>query len=123
MNRHSRPLTERIRDELMLSHMGQAEGIACKALAAEVSASQREVRKAITELREHGQPICGTPARGYYMAQTAEELDETCRFLRGRAMCSLRLESQLRRVPLSYLMGQLQLELGEPTRAISTPKE
>lgn len=57
----------------------------------------------------HGHAICGTPTDGYYIAATAEELNATCEFLHNRAMHSLTLESKLRKIPLSDLIGQLHL--------------
>lgn len=105
------PLADRVRTELLLSHVGRARGITGRALAQAVRAPEREVRHAITELREAGEPICAHPGTGYFLAQTAEELDMACAFLRSRALHSLALESKLRKVPLPDLVGQLQMNL------------
>ena len=56
-----------------------------------------------------GVAVCGTPETGYYIAATAAELDQTCAFLRSRAMRSLTLEARLRQIPLPDLLGQLHL--------------
>ena len=38
-------------------------------------------------------------------------MDETCRFLRGRALHSLQLEARLRKLPMQELVGQISLNL------------
>lgn len=67
------------------------------------------MRVLVSELREDGHAICGTPADGYYIAANADELQHTCDFLRSRAMHSLVLEARLKRIPLVDLLGQLRL--------------
>ena len=69
----------------------------------------RHVRSLVSELRLEGIAICGHPRTGYFIAATAEELLETCAFLRARAMHSLVLESRLRRIPLGELLGQMRV--------------
>ena len=90
-------------------HIGRGHGIGVVALALQAGTSTRQVRKFVTELRQDGVAVCGTPQHGYYIAGTADELDETCQFLRRRALHSLTLESRLRKVPLADLVGQLHL--------------
>lgn len=90
-------------------HIGGARGVTAKALAALLGCSERHVRLLVTELREEGVALCGTPRGGYFIASTPEELDETCSFLRRRALHSLQLESRLRKLPLAELLGQLTL--------------
>ena len=90
-------------------HIGKGHGLGVAALALQVGLQQRQVRKFVTDLRQDGVAVCGTPTHGYYIAGTAEELDETCQFLRQRALHSLTLESRLRKVPLADLVGQLHL--------------
>ncbi len=89
---------------------GKANGIKGWELAQMLELHQREVRQAITDLRLEGIAICGKPDTGYFIAATPEELEETCNFLRSRAMHSLTLESKLRHVPLPELLGQLRLK-------------
>lgn len=91
------------------SHIGKGRGITALHLAGRIDTPARNVRHLVTELRTDGIAVCGTPRDGYYIAETAEELEETCQFLRGRAMCSLALEATLRKVPLVDLLGQLKL--------------
>ncbi len=91
-------------------HIGKRAGIAVKALADELQTSPRQVRKLVTELRLDGIAVCGHPKTGYFMAETADELENTCKFLRQRALHSLTLESKLRRIPLPDLLGQMHLK-------------
>jgi len=90
-------------------HIGKGHGLGVAALALQVGVPQRHVRKLVTDLRQDGVAVCGTPTHGYYIAGCAEELEETCQFLRQRALHSLTLESRLRKVPLADLVGQLHL--------------
>lgn len=90
-------------------HIGKGNGIGVKQLAQIHAIPERQVRHLISALRDDGQAICGTPADGYFVAATPEELQDTCEFLRSRAMHSLGLEAKLRRIPLSDLFGQLHL--------------
>jgi biotin operon repressor len=94
---------------LLSRHIGKGNGIGVKALAAQLDTTERHVRTLTSELREDGHAVCGTPQDGYYIAATPEELQNTCEFLRSRAMHSLTLESRLRRIPLTDLLGQLHL--------------
>jgi biotin operon repressor len=90
-------------------HQGREKGISAQRLAALLAVPQRRLRKLVSELREEGIAICGTPATGYYMAVTPEELQETCSFLEHRALHSLRRLSQMKKVSLPTLLGQLML--------------
>ena len=90
-------------------HQGKASGVSVAELAAQCDLSERQVRKAVSELREEGMAICATPETGYFVAITSDELEECCQFLRSRAMHSLHLESRLRNIPLPDLLGQLKL--------------
>jgi biotin operon repressor len=90
---------------------GKGNGTSAKVLAAALDTNERQVRQFISDLRDAGEPICGTPSDGYYFAATHEELEHTCDFLRSRAMHSLALESKLRRIPLTDLIGQLNLPI------------
>lgn len=88
---------------------GRGNGTSAKVLASALNVKERQVRLLVSDLREAGEPVCGTPSEGYYYAATPEELQHTCDFLRSRAMHSLALESKLRRIPLPDLIGQLHL--------------
>jgi hypothetical protein len=97
-------------------HIGQANGITAPDLVREITedllceaAGERLLRSCVSELRAEGVAICAHPAHGYFIAQTSEEVELCCRFLRSRAMHSLVLESRLRRISLPDLIGQLKL--------------
>ena len=94
---------------IMSRHIGRGHGIGVSTLALQLDVPERQVRTLITELRQDGVAICGTPKDGYYIAKDAGELEETCKFLRQRALHSLTLESCLRKMPLADLVGQLHL--------------
>jgi biotin operon repressor len=107
-------LTAAVINTLMLAHRGRDNGIHAKHLASKLGLEGdhglRMLRKAISDLRETGIAIAGMPETGYFVASTAEELDEFCiRFLEARALHSLKLSSRLRRIPLQQLCGQLLL--------------
>jgi DNA-binding transcriptional ArsR family regulator len=94
---------------ILAGHIGRGNGVNVKRLASLTALNARTVRVHVSALREDGHAICGTPRDGYYIAATAEELEETCQFIRARAMHSLTIESRLKKIPLSDLIGQLHL--------------
>lgn len=94
---------------LSSAHKGSANGIGADALARQLGISPRELRQQISDCREEGSAIVGTPSTGYYIAETAAELEQCCAWLRSRAMHSLRIESRLRNITLPELLGQLHL--------------
>lgn len=90
-------------------HRGVANGINAARLAAALDISPRRLRHLVSAARELGCALCGQPRTGYYIATTAEELQQASAWLESRAMHSLRLLAQMRRVSLPELLGQLQL--------------
>jgi len=98
-------------------HIGKTHGVGIGNLVFEATgeqpsmAAERRCRRIISELREDGLPVCGTPRSGYYIAATQAELSECCAFLRSRAMHSLKLEARLRRVPVGDLVQQIGLDI------------
>lgn len=94
---------------LLSHHIGRGNGLGVKAIAAQLDIDPRQVRVHVTDLRLGGHAVCGTPKHGYFIAQTGEELEETCRFIRARSMHGLVLESRMRKIPLPDLIGQLHL--------------
>lgn len=94
---------------ILSGHIGADKGMTCEQLANFLNWKERDVRKFVSELRDEGEAVCGHPRRGYFIAETAGELDESCRFLRKRAMHSLGLEARLRKISLPALLGQLNL--------------
>ena len=102
--------------DVLSRHVGAARGCSIEQLTYEVACTwpnsegdQRKVRKLVSELREAGIAICASPRTGYFIAATAGELEDCCKFLRSRAMHSLTLESRLRKIALGELLGQLRI--------------
>lgn len=94
----------------MLSlHIGRDNGVRVDVIARTLRIHERRVRMLVSALRDKGYAVCGHPGSGYYMAEKPEEIEETCQFLRSRAMHSLHMEAQLRRLPLPDLIGQIKL--------------
>lgn len=94
---------------LAASHSGAAKGIRASDLARALGVRERVLRQLVSDAREDGVAIAGVPETGYYLAETAEELETCCNFLRARALHSLHIEAQLRRIPLADLLGQIHL--------------
>lgn len=90
-------------------HVGRNNGISMRDLEINTELLPRTLRSHIEALRNDGHAICGTPADGYFIAETAEEMESTCEFLYARAMCSLKQISCMKRIPLPDLRGQLHL--------------
>lgn len=110
----SESLGARIVNLLSAHHRGLSNGIHARHLSAKLGLEgehgMRVLRLAISQLREDGIPIAGTPALGYFVATNADELNDFCiKFLEGRALHSLKVSSRLRKLPLPMLMGQLLL--------------
>lgn len=99
----------------MERHVGAHRGITGACLVLEICglyatrAHERQLRKVIEELRREGHHLCGTPAEGYYIAASEDELLRTCEFLHDRAMTTLAQVAAMRRVSLPDLRGQLRL--------------
>jgi hypothetical protein len=103
------PHYDAVLERLAHHHIGAARGVRARDLAAAVGCPERELRHVVSQLREQGVAVCGTPASGYFVAATADELTATCEFLRARALQSLHLEACLRHLPLPVLLGQLRV--------------
>lgn len=104
--------------------VGKANGITATALViylADITsaAAERKLRACIEQLRGQGHPVCATPGDGYFLAASDDELTQTCEFLRGRALTSLRQENAMRRIALPELAGQLGLPVATPQEEIT----
>lgn len=95
---------------LVANHRGAGNGITAKDLAQRAGVTERDVRTHVSALREEGIAICGRPKTGYFIAETAKELEDTVEFLKNRALHSLHLASRLTHIPLPDLIGQLKLK-------------
>ena len=54
---------------------GKVNGITGADLAQVLELKEREIRHAISALREEGIAVCGHPRSGYFIAATPEELE------------------------------------------------
>jgi hypothetical protein len=106
---------------VLAKHVGAEQGISAERLVMEITDSstpspggERKLRELIAELRRDGVRICGHPSTGYYLAATPDELNQTCSFLRSRALSSLQQEARLRNIALPELIGQLNLQVAVP---------
>lgn len=94
---------------ILAAHIGRDRAASAATLALAMDMDARQVRKLVSALRLQGIAVCGHPRDGYYIAATPEELEETCQFLHSRSMHALTLESRLRKIPLTDLIGQMKL--------------
>jgi hypothetical protein len=75
---------------------------------------ERLIRKTIKHLQsQHGERI-GSCSWGYFMTQTAEELEAVCRYYDNYALSSLHVSARLRRIALPELLGQMKLKMEAP---------
>jgi hypothetical protein len=102
------------------SRIGEHNGITARDLVCEIThctdptkfaAKERQLRQAVEQLRLQGHRVCSHPESGYFLAESATELNRACGFLVDRAMTSLRQVCAMKRVALPDLRGQLGLEL------------
>lgn len=99
----------------LVKHIGRANGIQIETLVWEAchreptASRQRQTREIVAHLRQRGHHICAHPNDGYYIAGTADELDQTCEFLYSRAMKSLTQIAAMKRAAVPDLRGQLNL--------------
>lgn len=94
---------------VLSGHIGRDNGARVEVLATTLKVTERRVREFVSQLREQGYAVCGHPTTGYYMASKSSEIEETCQFLRARAMHSLHLEAKMRKISLPDLIGQMKL--------------
>lgn len=111
------PLTPDALLTALSRHVGAASGVPVGQLVYEATGEaptpslERECRTVIEQLRRSGTHICAHPRTGYFLAETADELNSTCEFLYSRAMTSLAQVAGMRRVSLPDLRGQLRMPL------------
>lgn len=112
-------MSERITQNAVISalarHIGSENGATAAELVGEITHrapdehETRQLRHIVEALRRNGHHVCAHPNTGYFIARTPEELDRTCEYLFGRAMCSLSQIAAMKRVSLPDLRGQLHL--------------
>lgn len=90
-------------------HIGKDNALSGDALAKFCGTNTRRLRYITDELIDDGIALCSHPARGYWIAADAAELQGTVDFHHGRAMHELKKVSKLSKIPLPDLLGQLRL--------------
>ena len=107
---------------IMSGHVGQGKRIGMGELYERVFEETydhrindtRRLRKLITELRRDGVAICSVASKnggGYWLASAGSELETYCKNLRIRAIKILGMESRIRKISMSEMMGQMALGL------------
>lgn len=65
-----------------------------KQLSEYVNLNARDIRLLIQKLRDDGYPICGTPYKGYWMARTSWDMNETMKKLQNHIdSCQMTLDA------------------------------
>lgn len=94
---------------LSQSHIGRANAIGGAALAARIGCGARTIRALVLKLRQNAVAVCGRPETGYYIAETAEEVEATCKLLESHGLHQLAVAARMRKTTLAELLGQLHL--------------
>ena len=113
-------------------HVGEANAIGMGELYSSVFnrpwnnriSDTRPLRRVITDLRNEGVPIGSTPSNvggGYYLPAAGSELIEYLGRIRKGALKMLFMESQIRKISLAELLGQMRLNLGNQASPSATP--
>lgn len=95
---------------IMQSHIGKANAISGKNLAAALALPERKMRDIKDLVIEEGVALCSHPSYGYWIAENVAEFELTCQFHHKRALHELGILAKLKRQSLPDLLGQLHLE-------------
>ena len=116
--------------EELQRHVGRSQGIHVRDLVARIlnsvfpsDAAERKVRELIQELRLEGTAICGHPASGYYIAENAKELQETCKFLLDRADTSVQQVAAMKKREAPDLYEALGVRRSRDPESTTTTQE
>lgn len=77
---------------MVVEHIGSGNAIK----ASEIPVDGRIVRSAVHQLRKDGIPICSEPQYGYYMPETANDIQRTIAFMEGRVAVSNQVITKLK---------------------------
>jgi len=95
--------------DILARHVGKRNSVSGNELAALVGVKPRTVRALVLKLRENAVAVCGTPETGYYIAENAAEVEDTCKLLESHALHQLTVAARMRKTTLPDLLGQLHL--------------
>lgn len=74
--------------------------------------SDRTIRRTIKHLvTQHGYAIGSCP-EGYFMAETADEIEEVCKYFDSYGLSLLFVSSKLRKTGMRDYLGQLSMRFG-----------
>lgn len=111
---------------VLTRHKGRDQGIHMRGLVKTVTNSlqsgdvvERKVREIIQQLRLQGHPICGHPASGYFLADSQQELDDTCTFLLARVDTTVQQIAAMLKVNAPDLHSLLGVSRPRPPSAFS----
>ena len=77
--------------------------------------SERKIRATIKHLTtQHGVAI-GSGPKGYFMAETAEEIEAVCKYYDGYGLSSLYVSSRLKKIEMRDYLGQLSMRFAPPS--------
>lgn len=81
--------------ELVLNYIpSEPSGVNSKDISKNLNICSRDVRLIIQKLRDDGNPICGTPHDGYWVARTSFDMNETIKKLESHiSNCNYTLEA------------------------------
>ncbi|MEP7041884.1 MAG: hypothetical protein ABI843_02410 [Dokdonella sp.] len=111
-----RQLTPELVLDVLADHVGAANALTARELVTCICGvttanGERRLRTVVEALRCAGHKVAAHPSTGYFLAETADELNTTCEFLFSRAMTSLRQVAAMKGAALPDLRGQLRLPL------------
>lgn len=94
------------------AHQGRENAVTGETLCQATGLAWRVCRQALKNLVEvYRKRIGSVPDSppGYFLIQTAAELDDVCDRYRGQALSLLHREAVLRRIGLAELLGQMEM--------------
>jgi biotin operon repressor len=103
------PKHDRLLAVLSKDHIGRDKAVNGESLATQMGCKVRTIRTLVLKLRENAVAVCGRPETGYYIAETAEEVDATCRLLEAHGLHQLTVAARMRKTTLPELLGQMKL--------------
>lgn len=95
---------------LSRDHIGGQNSISGADLATRLGVKARTIRALVLKLRENAIAVCGRPETGYFIAETAEEVEATCSLLEQHGIHQLSVAARMRKTTLPELLGQLHLK-------------
>ena len=103
------PTHDELLTVLSRDHIGRDNSVNGAALAVRLGVKVRTIRALVLKLRENAIAVCGRPETGYFIAETPEEVEATCRLLEQHGIHQLTVAARMRKTTLPELLGQLHL--------------